>query len=244
MVFQILSTFLARILIINISALTSSKKAMQRTTVNLARAAIKTRQPSSVPVITMRSACPIWGNTHIAGPSRPISSTSLRLKKKGGAAKPAKGTVRSQDDPSETDVDVDGILEKVRGKMKKATDWANSVTYDGVERGRGRVSPGKFQCPSCSSSVHTEMRLKMVFGLELADVVALLDGIKVSIPNQDSASTLPSLASVTVKQNILYIDCWDPSTTKHVESALHKANLPGLSPQKMDDRTIKIPVSL
>lgn len=99
-------------------------------------------------------AYPLYGANiaHIAplsGPSRlphrAFTTTIPALKKaKTSPAKPAKGKVRSQDDMSETDVDVEGVMEKTREKMEKAVGWAKGVVYDGVERGRGRVSPGEY----------------------------------------------------------------------------------------------------
>jgi len=38
------------------------------------------------------------------------------------------------------------------------------------------------------------------------------------------------------------MDCTDEKASKHVESAIHKANLPGITPQKMGANTLKIPV--
>ena len=38
--------------------------------------------------------------------------------------------------------DLDDVLEKIKGKMTKSVDWAKSLVYDGVERTRGRISPG------------------------------------------------------------------------------------------------------
>ena len=73
--------------------------------------------------------------------------------------------------------------------------------------------------------------------------VAILDTVKVQLPDEPSAVTLNSIASVTVKQNTLFIEVWDTDGMKHVESALHKANLPGLSPQKVNQSTLKIPVT-
>lgn len=40
----------------------------------------------------------------------------------------------------------------------------------------------------------------------------------------------------------LLVEAYDSDTVKHVESALHKANLPGMSPQRDGDR-IRLPVS-
>lgn len=80
-----------------------------------------------------------------AGPSRLFSSTPLVAKKaKLSADKPAKGKVRAQDDPVESDVDTEGVTEKTKVKMDKAVTYARGSVYDGVERIKGRVSSGKF----------------------------------------------------------------------------------------------------
>lgn len=79
----------------------------------------------------------------IAGPSRLFSTTFPTSKKaKLSAEKPSKGKVRSQDDAFESDVDTEGVLERTKGKMEKAVKYAQGLVYDGVERGRGRLSPG------------------------------------------------------------------------------------------------------
>lgn len=70
------------------------------------------------------------------------SSPALLKKSKTQAAKLSKGKVRNEDDPSETDVDVQGALDKTRAKMQKASEWARGQVWEGVERARGRVSPG------------------------------------------------------------------------------------------------------
>ena len=41
------------------------------------------------------------------------------------------------------DADLDKALGKVGAQMEKAVNWAKSVVYESVERGRGRVSPCK-----------------------------------------------------------------------------------------------------
>lgn len=39
------------------------------------------------------------------------------------------------------DPGLDQTLVKVGGKMEKAVEWARSIVFESVERGRGRVSP-------------------------------------------------------------------------------------------------------
>jgi ribosome recycling factor len=78
-------------------------------------------------------------------PSRYFASSSLLLKKAKPtpSSKPAKGKARAAEPSDESTVDLEDVLEKTKGKMIKAVEWAKGVLYDGVERGRGRVSPGE-----------------------------------------------------------------------------------------------------
>ncbi|EIW69992.1 hypothetical protein TREMEDRAFT_43623 [Tremella mesenterica DSM 1558] len=70
---------------------------------------------------------------------------------------------------------------------------------------------------------------------------ALLDSVKVTL--EDGAHPLQEIASITVRGQALQLEVWDPDLTKSVEAALHKANLPGLHPQKISPGVLKIPVS-
>ncbi|KAI5452350.1 hypothetical protein NCC49_000911 [Naganishia albida] len=122
------------------------------------------------------------------------------------------------EEPIEADVDAgeahdDAVIEKAKVKMEKTVSWFKSVVFDGVERGKGRITP------------------------------ALLDPVRVQLPDYDAAEPLQSVASVTVKQGALWVEVYDPDTLKHVESAIHAANLPGISPQKDSSRTLRIPIS-
>ncbi len=69
---------------------------------------------------------------------------------------------------------------------------------------------------------------------------AILDNIKVV--TETGSVPLKSVASVTAKQNTLLVDIWDADVAKAVSSAIHSANLPGMSPQQ-DGNSIRIPVS-
>ena len=60
----------------------------------------------------------------------------------------AKGKAKSRQEVEITDnnpfdADAEAQLAKVRAKMDKALEWARGVVWEGVERGRGRVSPGE-----------------------------------------------------------------------------------------------------
>lgn len=52
------------------------------------------------------------------------------------------------EEPIESDVEAgdahdDAVIEKARVKMEKTVLWFKSVVFDGVERGKGRITPGK-----------------------------------------------------------------------------------------------------
>lgn len=91
---------------------------------------------------------------------RAFSSTSMLLKKgaKGGKAgkndrpekpeKGGKGKGKGKDKDAEADEGItaeerDAILAKTKEKANKSIEWAKGIVYEGVERGRGRVSPGR-----------------------------------------------------------------------------------------------------
>jgi len=85
--------------------------------------------------------------TSLAGPSsltRPISTSSPTWKKatKTSGSKAAKAVSRQEvENIDYEDADLDKTLSKVAAQMEKAVNWAKSVVYESVERGRGRVSP-------------------------------------------------------------------------------------------------------
>ncbi|OWZ57468.1 ribosome recycling factor [Cryptococcus neoformans c45] len=153
---------------------------------------------------------------------RPFSSTLSALKKnKGQNTKTSKQKLRiteddqagAADDEGAGEVVIEEVVSKARAKMEKSVHWAKAVLFEGVERGRGRVSP------------------------------ALLDSVRVTIPDTPGTLHLNALASVTTKGNALFVEVWDTASLKQVESAIHAANLPGISPQRMAGTTLKIPIA-
>ncbi|WWC69269.1 uncharacterized protein I206_103207 [Kwoniella pini CBS 10737] len=158
----------------------------------------------------------------IPSTTRLFTSTPLILKKnKGANTKSPKQKIRvveddeagANDDPGAGEVVISEVLEKTEAKIEKAVHWAKAVIFEGVERGRGRVTP------------------------------ALLDSVRVSLPDNPGQCHLNAVASITTKGNALFVEIWDTDATKHVESAIHQANLPGISPQKTGANTLKIPIS-
>jgi ribosome recycling factor len=121
-------------------------------------------RPSSLRLITQRCIPSASTSTSRAililprvsrAPNHPITpnqprniSTSPPLLKK---AKAAKARTRHREEAEEEEVDgpndeitedkLPGVLSKAEMKMGKAVEWARAQVYEGVERGRGRVSP-------------------------------------------------------------------------------------------------------
>lgn len=81
-----------------------------------------------------------------------LSSTLPALKKnKGQNTKTAKQKLRiteddqagATDDQGAGEVVIEEVVSKAKAKMEKSVHWAKAVLFEGVERGRGRVSPGR-----------------------------------------------------------------------------------------------------
>jgi hypothetical protein len=95
----------------------------------------------------LQSIKPVLPSIAQAGPStlsRHISTTSPRWKKstESSGSKTSKAVSREEvENVDYEDADLDKTLGKVGGQMEKAVNWAKSVVYESVERGRGRVSP-------------------------------------------------------------------------------------------------------
>jgi hypothetical protein len=86
--------------------------------------------------------------------TRPLSTTPPLLKKSKAAAskKSHKAAKEEADENPESsrydkapEADLNDVLAKTEKKMEKAVDWARGLTYDMVERGRGRVTPCKLE---------------------------------------------------------------------------------------------------
>ncbi|WWD16089.1 hypothetical protein CI109_100514 [Kwoniella shandongensis] len=182
----------------------------------LPRPALQTSLPPRAVIATTTSSLSI-------DPTRQFSSSSFLSKKnKGPQPKSPQAKIRAHEDDeaSETadsegagEVVIEEVVGKAKTKMEKAVHWARAVIFEGVERGRGRVTP------------------------------ALLDSVRVDVPDMPGSSHLNTVASVTSKGNTLFVEVYDTSYIKPVESAIHSANLPGISPQRMSESTLKIPIA-
>ncbi|KAK4686678.1 ribosome recycling factor, partial [Tremellales sp. Uapishka_1] len=125
------------------------------------------------------------------------SPLSLAKKSKGGSASKPSKTKSPSDESALSPEEIARALEKTKGKMEKSVEWAKGVIYEGVERGRGRVSP------------------------------ALLDSIKVALPDGGGTVPLNAVASVTVKQMTLYVEVWDTEVGPFdSQNHLHSTDMP------------------
>ncbi|EIN08786.1 ribosome recycling factor [Punctularia strigosozonata HHB-11173 SS5] len=72
---------------------------------------------------------------------------------------------------------------------------------------------------------------------------ALLAPIRVKIPGVGEGLKMEEVATVGVKDgSMLVVTLFEEGSYKHVEDAILSARLPGITPQKYDTRTIRIPI--
>ncbi|CDZ97373.1 Ribosome recycling factor domain [Phaffia rhodozyma] len=117
--------------------------------------------------------------------------------------------------PRSEQIEVDNTATEVKKagiKMKGFSQWFSEKTQEAIDRGRGKVSS------------------------------SALDSIRVVLPKTTNELSLSAISTISIKANALIINVFDESHTKTIENAIHKANLPGMSPSSTDARTIKITV--
>ncbi|THV07066.1 ribosome recycling factor [Dendrothele bispora CBS 962.96] len=102
---------------------------------------------------------------------------------------------------------------KCEEKMKAAVDWYRKECASVETRASGRVTP------------------------------ALLAPVRVKLPDADQLFRLDEVATVGIKDgSLLLVTVFEEGSLKHVERAIYEAKLPNITPQKHDNRTLKIPV--
>ncbi|KAI0360534.1 ribosome recycling factor [Trametes cingulata] len=104
---------------------------------------------------------------------------------------------------------------KAEGKMQTALEWFRKEVAALETRATGRVTP------------------------------ALLAPVRVKVPGAaDSRGVrLEEVATVGVKEGTtLLVTVFEEHTLKYVEQAIYDAKIPSVTPQKLDDRTIKISI--
>ncbi|RDX54660.1 ribosome recycling factor [Lentinus brumalis] len=98
------------------------------------------------------------------------------------------------------------------GKMQGVLDWFRKEVAALETRATGRVTP------------------------------ALLSPVRVMLPNA-SGVRLEDIATVGVKEGTtLLVTVFEEHSLKYVEQAIYEAKLPGITPQRVDSRTIKVPI--
>ncbi|KAI0047737.1 ribosome recycling factor [Auriscalpium vulgare] len=74
----------------------------------------------------------------------------------------------------------------------------------------------------------------------------LLSPVRVTLTSEEAGETkvrLEEVATVGVRDgSVLVVTVFDTDNLKEVEDALYEAKLPGVVPQRLDERTIKIPI--
>ncbi|KAI8986760.1 ribosome recycling factor domain-containing protein [Trametes punicea] len=104
---------------------------------------------------------------------------------------------------------------KAEGKMQSVLEWFRNQVSGLETRATGRVTP------------------------------ALLSPVRVKLPDaSDSRGVrLEEVATVGVKEGTtLLVTVFEEHTLKYVEQAIYEAKIPGVTPQRLDSRTIKIPI--
>jgi hypothetical protein len=74
-------------------------------------------------------------------------STATVTKAKGKSSRKNAASSRAGEHASEgSDVAIEelesSLIEKAKARMDKAIDWFQTQAFDGVERGKGRITPG------------------------------------------------------------------------------------------------------
>ncbi|KAE9398037.1 ribosome recycling factor [Gymnopus androsaceus JB14] len=102
---------------------------------------------------------------------------------------------------------------KTEQKMAAAIDWFRKDCASAETRASGRVTP------------------------------ALLSPVRVKLPKTEQSFRLEEISTVGVRNGSeLVVTVFEEESLKHVERALYDAKLPNITPQKLDNRTLKIPI--
>ncbi|KAL5498536.1 hypothetical protein ACEPAH_1890 [Sanghuangporus vaninii] len=105
--------------------------------------------------------------------------------------------------------------ERADGKMKTSIDWFRREVAAKELQGSGRVTPD------------------------------ILKPVRVALPDMPEGETcsLTELATVGVREGTtLIVTVFAEDTLKHVEKSIYAARIPHVAPQKVDNRTLKIPL--
>ncbi|KAI0264730.1 ribosome recycling factor-domain-containing protein [Gloeopeniophorella convolvens] len=71
----------------------------------------------------------------------------------------------------------------------------------------------------------------------------LLAPVRVTLPGGGAPARLEDVATVGVREGTtLVVTVFEPENLKHVQDALYEAKIQGVIPQRVDERTLKIPI--
>ncbi|KAI0711129.1 ribosome recycling factor domain-containing protein [Cerioporus squamosus] len=180
-------------------------------------------------------ACQRQCRQHVVA-ARRIAAATQPARHYAKPAKKAKGKEKAQDDASASHahgkkqskgVSTDALVpasqriaaspeyKGAESKMQGVLDWFRKEVAALETRATGRVTP------------------------------AVLSPVRVMLPNaQDGRGVrLEEIATVGVKEGTtLLVTVFEEHTLKYVEQAIYEAKIPGITPQKLDNRTIKVPI--
>ncbi|OSD08172.1 ribosome recycling factor [Trametes coccinea BRFM310] len=131
------------------------------------------------------------------------------------AAKGSKGVSTDSLIPASQRIVSSEEYKKTEGKMQTVLEWFRKEVAGLETRATGRVTP------------------------------ALLSPVRVKVPGaSDSRGVrLEEVATVGVKEGTtLIVTVFEEHTLKSVEQAIYEAKIPGATPQRLDNRTIKVPI--
>ncbi|KAL1941749.1 hypothetical protein VTO73DRAFT_6749 [Trametes versicolor] len=130
-------------------------------------------------------------------------------------SKRSKGVATNDLIPASQRIVASEEYKKAEGKMQTALEWFRKEVAGLETRATGRVTP------------------------------ALLSPVRVKVPGAPDARgvRLEEVATVGVKEGTtLLVTVFEEHTLKYVEQGIYDAKIPSVTPQKVDNRTIKIPV--
>ncbi|KAG8878397.1 hypothetical protein FRB98_006133 [Tulasnella sp. 332] len=172
--------------------------------------------------------------------SRSFHATPIVLKKKSSKHDKQQAAAVEEDEGDEDDAP------KKKGKSK------GMLVAELTPASKSKVSPeARAECTQASTKMrnNVEWYRNQMAGLENRAQgrvsPAILDSVRVHIGagEEEAIVKLMEVATVGVKEGtVLVVTVFDEHNLKAVEKAIYAANIPQVVPQKIDSRTIRIPM--
>ncbi|PIL27638.1 hypothetical protein GSI_10790 [Ganoderma sinense ZZ0214-1] len=146
---------------------------------------------------------------------------------------------------------------KDKGKEKESADVPQSGKKTGKGLSTDELIPASQRIPASADYKAAETKMQGVLEWFRKEVAALetratgrvtpavLAPVRVKLPNASDARgvRLEEVATVGVKEGTtLLVTVFEEHSLKYVEQAIYDAKLPSITPQKLDNRTVKIPI--